>query len=224
MPNVLLVDDDQFITEIIKDYLEQCGHFVGVVHDGKAGVTEALSGKYAIAILDISMPKMDGIEVLRRVRAKSNIPVLIITHKGEHNDRVLGLELGADDYVVKPCTPREVAARIKAILGRAQRGQPSVALINLGKLVLNAEAHTVEWDGVPIYLTDTEFKMLRYLAEHAGYPVTKRELSEMVLGKTYQVFDRAVDVHISKIRRKLAQIPGSDGKQIKTLNRVGYKL
>lgn len=226
MPKVLLVDDDRELVSMLKEYLEQEDFEVTVVYEGAAGVREAIDGEYQLVVLDVMMPHMNGMEVLRNIRAKSAIPVLMLTARGDDTDRIIGLELGADDYVPKPCTPRELVARIRAILRRTQNAlaaiQPAATLV-VGKLAVLPEQRRVEWAGKPVDLTSTEFNLLELLARHGGKPVSKRELSEHGLGRPLQRFDRSIDVHLSSIRQKLGLL--EDGRScIQTVYRLGYQL
>jgi two-component system OmpR family response regulator len=224
MTAVLLVDDDVELAEMLGDYLAQEGFTVGIAHDGESGVAEALSGKYAIAVLDVMMPKLSGIEVLRRIRAASTMPLLMLTARGDDMDRIVGLELGADDYVPKPCLPRELAARLRAILRRSgQSGEPPNAPLVFGALCVRPEQRRVEWAGLQIDLTSTEYGLIEVLARHAGRPVSKGELSEQALGRPLARFDRSIDVHLSSIRHKLGTL--ADGRScIQTVYRQGYQL
>jgi two-component system OmpR family response regulator len=188
MTQVLLIDDDTELVGMFTEYLEQEGFRVACAHDGETGAREALSGQYAIAILDVMMPRMNGIETLRRIRAASRIPVLMLTGRGDDADRILGLELGADDYVTKPCTPREMTARVRAILRRTQGASsdgPGITL-TVGKLTMLPEQRRATWDGTPLELTSTEFNLLEVLARNAGRPVSKNDLSEQGLGARWR--------------------------------------
>ncbi|KAB2928566.1 MAG: response regulator transcription factor [Dechloromonas sp.] len=224
MAAVLLVDDDVELAEMLGDYLAQDGFQVTTLHDGEGAVEAALSGDYAIVVLDVMMPKLSGIEVLRRIRAANSLPVLMLTAKGDDLDRIVGLELGADDYVPKPCQPRELAARLRAILRRtASGGEAATAPIVVGPLRIRPELRRVEWDGAVVELTSSEFNLLEILARHAGRPVSKSELSEQALGRPLARFDRSIDVHLSSIRHKLGVL--SDGRScIQTVYRQGYQL
>lgn len=225
MTKVLLVDDDVELVEMLKEYLEQEGFDVMAVHDGEAGVSEALSGQYAIAVLDVMMPRLNGVEALRRIRTKSGMPVIMLTARGDDTDRVVGLELGADDYVPKPCTPRELTARIRAILRRTQGAQADnePAMRVVGALVMWPGQRHAEWAGKPLDLTSTEFNLLEVLAREAGRPVSKSVLSEQGLGRPLARFDRSIDVHLSSIRHKLGTL--ADGRScIQTVYRLGYQL
>ncbi|SFD66140.1 response regulator transcription factor [Massilia yuzhufengensis] len=225
MNHVLLIDDDVELVGMFSEYLEREGFRTTCVHNGADGAREALRGEYAIAVLDVMMPGTNGIEALRLIRAGSRIPVLMLTARGDDADRILGLELGADDYVAKPCTPRELTARVRAILRRTQASVdngPGV-VITVGKLSMYPEQRRATWDGVPVELTSTEFNLLEVLARHAGRPVSKAELSEQGLGRPLARFDRNIDVHLSSLRQKLG--PLADGRScLQTIYRLGYQL
>jgi DNA-binding response OmpR family regulator len=227
MIKVLLVDDDVELVSMLKEYLEQEGFEATGVHDGESGVEKALEGGYAIAVLDMMLPGINGVEALRRIRMKSNMPVLMLTAKGDDTDRVVGLELGADDYVPKPCTPRELVARLRAILRRTQiaqtAGDDQSSVLVVGRLMMWPEQRRVEWDGKTVELTSTEFNLLHVLLKNAGRPVSKRDLSEQGLGRALARFDRNIDVHLSSLRQKLGTL--SDGRScIQTVYRLGYQL
>jgi DNA-binding response OmpR family regulator len=225
MNQVLLIDDDTELVGMFTEYLEQEGFRVACAHDGDAGAREALSGQYAIAILDVMMPRMNGIDTLRRIRAASRMPVLMLTGRGDDADRILGLELGADDYVAKPCTPRELTARVRAILRRTQgaAGDGPGITLTVGKLTMLPEQRRATWDGLALELTSTEFNLLEVLARHAGRPVSKNDLSEQGLGRPLARFDRNIDVHLSSLRHKLGTL--SDGRScLQTVYRLGYQL
>ena len=225
MMRVLLVDDDVELASMLREYLEQEGFETTAVHDGEAGAREALSGGYAIVVLDVMLPGLSGVEVLRRIRARSRVPVLMLTAKGDDVDRIVGLELGADDYVPKPCTPRELVARVRAILRRAE-GSDTLAPsgpIAVGPLRLWPERRYAERDGKPVELTSTEFNLLALLARNAGRVVTRSELSEQGLGRPLARFDRAVDVHVASLRQKVGSL--ADGRScIQTVRGQGYQL
>ncbi|MGF1642122.1 MAG: response regulator [Thiotrichales bacterium] len=225
MTKVLLVDDDVELSEMLREYLEQDGLTTDLTHDGESGVVAALSGEYAIVVLDVMMPGVNGVDALRRIRARSQIPVLMLTARGDDIDRILGLELGADDYVPKPCTPRELAARLRAILRRTQATDAGAAngVLNAGALTIWPARRSAEWRGTPLELTSTEFNLLEVLARHAGHVVSKTELSEQALGRPLTRFDRGIDVHMSSIRHKLGQL--ADGRScIQTVRGQGYQF
>ncbi|MGV0950205.1 MAG: response regulator transcription factor [Azonexus sp.] len=222
---ILLVDDDLELAGMLRDYLVRDGFEVLAVPDGESGVAEALSGNFALVVLDVMMPGIGGIEALRRIRAASTVPVLMLTARGDDLDRIVGLELGADDYVPKPCLPRELAARLRAILRRSQpAGEPAAqAPLVVGPLKLMPAQRRVEWEGAPIELTSTEFNLLEVLARNAGRPVSKADLSAQALGRPLARFDRSIDVHLSSIRHKLGLLPGGRSC-IQTVYRQGYQL
>jgi DNA-binding response OmpR family regulator len=222
---ILLIDDDVELVEMVRDYLTQEGFDVTLAHDGTTGVREALNGRYAIAVIDVMMPGINGIEVLRRIRKESAMPILMLTARGDDTDRIVGLELGADDYVPKPCTTRELTARIRAILKRVggKGGDTPRAALKVGALTAWPEKRKAEWVGKPVDLTSTEFSLLEVLLRNAGQVVSKEELSELALGKPLSRFDRAIDMHMCNIRQKLGELP--DGRScIQTIIRKGYML
>lgn len=226
MQKVLLIDDDVELVGMLGEYLEQEGFEVKAVHDGDLGLIEALTGNYAIAVLDVMMPRLNGIETLRRIRMKSRLPIIMLTAKGDDTDRIVGLELGADDYVPKPCTPRELTARIRAILRRIQSlniDDESTQTLEVGSLKMWPSQRRAEWDGKSLDLTSTEFNLLEVLARQAGQPVSKNKLSEQALGRPLARFERSIDVHMSSIRHKLGALP--DGRScIQTVYRQGYQF
>ncbi|MDP3334439.1 MAG: response regulator transcription factor [Methylococcaceae bacterium] len=225
MTKVLIIDDDVELAELFKDYLEQDGFAVDVVHQGEAGLRLALSGDYQLVILDIMLPDIKGTEVLIRIRLQSRIPVLMFTARGDDVDRIIGLESGADDYVPKPCTPRELAARIRAILRRTQpiNDTDGNGPIIAGPLKIWCEKRRASWFDQDLELTSTEFNLLETLAKQFGKIVTKNELSEKALGRPLARFDRSIDVHMSSIRQKLGC--QQDGRSyIQTVRGHGYQL
>jgi len=221
---VLLVDDDVELVELVRDYLQEDGFSVVTAPNGTSGLTLALSGTADIVVLDIMLPDSSGIETLRKIRGTSKIPVIMLTARGDDIDRIAGLELGADDYVPKPCTPRELAARIRAILKRtgSNKVTPGTAM-TVGSLTILASQRRAERGGVPIDLTSTEFSLVELLVRKAGLPVSKAELSLEGLGRPLTRFDRSIDVHMSSIRHKLGTL--ADGRSlIQTVIRKGYQL
>ncbi len=225
MPRVLLVDDDIELSDLLREYLQQEGFDTDAVHDGEAGVARALDGSYDIVVLDVMMPRLDGVEALRRIRLASRVPVLMLTAKGDDVDRIVGLELGADDYVPKPCTPRELAARLRAILRRVRSGDNGSAdeSLTVGPLSLWPGRRRAQWRDEALALTSTEFSLLEVLARQAGRIVGKSELSEQALGRPLARFDRSIDVHVSSLRQKLGQ--RDDGRSwIETVRGRGYQF
>ena len=226
MVRVLLVDDDKELCAMQADYLAADGFDVACAHDGEAGVAAALASPFSIVVLDVMMPRLNGIDALRKIRQQSDVPVIMLTARGDDIDRVLGLEFGADDYVPKPCTPRELVARIRAILRRTESGSlrsgPSPA-IELGPLSLSPQQRQASWKGSALDLTSTEFSVLERLAQHAGQSVSKQELCEHALGRALTRYDRSIDVHVSNLRQKLGLL--DDGRSpVQTVRGIGYQL
>lgn len=221
---ILIVDDDVDLGIMLTEYLEAEGFETRVVHDGIKGTGEILSGDYDAVILDIMLPGRDGVGVLQRIRQVSQVPVIMLTAKGDQVDRVVGLELGADDYMPKPCYPRELVARLRAVLRRIGEGPPPEANeLRLGRLRMQVPQRKADWDGNPVDLTVTEFHFLKILLRAGDRVVTKDELSERALGRAREPYDRSVDVHMSHLRQKLAQAAG-DSITIDTVRGVGYRM
>jgi DNA-binding response OmpR family regulator len=225
MTKVLLIDDDTELSALLAEYLSEEGFDVETARDGRAGAEMAVSGEFAIVVLDIMMPGLSGTDALRRIRRTSQIPVIMLTARGDSADRITGLDLGADDYVPKPCTPGELAARLRAVLRRvtAPAPEPSPAMIEAGELRLWLAARRAEWQGQRLDLTGMEFSILEVLARHAGQLVGRDDLSQAVFGRPLDPFDRRVDVHISSIRQKLG-ITASGTSRIQTVRGQGYQL
>jgi two-component system OmpR family response regulator/two-component system response regulator CpxR len=221
-PRVLLVDDDVELLDLLRDYLDGEGFAVDCAYDGPSGVRAALSGRHDIVVLDVMMPGISGLQALAQIRATSTLPIIMLTARGDDTDRIVGLDLGADDYVPKPCTPREIAARLRAILKRSGTAENAGNLI-AGRLSLWPAQRRAEYDGRLLALTSTEFSVLEVLVRRAGQAVTKVELSDQALGRSLSRFDRSIDVHISRIRHKLGNL--ADGRSpIQTVIRKGYQL
>jgi len=225
MIRVLLVDDDQELTALLSEYLEREGFAATAVHSGEEGEVQALSGRYSIVVLDVMLPRLSGIEVLRRIRARSQVPVVLLTARGDNIDRITGLELGADDYVPKPSSPGELVARLRAIMRRVNPApdQTATEAIKTGQLVLWPGKRQAWWQGNELGLTSTEFSLLEELARCAGQVVSKQDLSLNALGCPLTRYDRRIDVHISSIRQKLG--PRPDAKAwIQSVRGLGYLL
>lgn len=223
MNKLLLTDDDVELVGMLKEYLQQEGFDVTVAHDGVTAEQYVLAGHFDLMILDVMMPVQDGIQTLRNIRTNSTIPVIMLTAKGDNNDKITGLELGADDYVPKPCTPRELVARVRAILRRIQSNTSRTYVITVGDLKVWSSQRRAEWQNHVLDLTSTEFNLLEILARHAGAVVTKDELSLQALGRPLAKFDRSIDVHLSSIRQKIAQY-SDNPNVIQTVYRMGYQL
>jgi len=220
---ILLADDDEELCQLLADFLVREGFAVDLAHDGETTLRLAAEGGYDAVILDVMLPNRSGLDVLRELRRSSQVPVLMLTALGEDIDRILGLELGADDYVPKPCNPREIAARMRAILRRTRGDIDGVRLedLSIGPVLLRSASRSVVVRGEPVALTGTEFNILAALMRDAGRVVSKDTLSQAVLGRPLGPFDRSIDVHISKLRRKLG--PAADGESlITTIHRGGY--
>jgi DNA-binding response OmpR family regulator len=228
MTKVLLVDDDLELTAMLSEYLMREGFDVATVHDGQLAVCEAMTGRHDIVVLDVMMPRMSGMEALRRIRSSTQVPILMLTARGDNLDRILGLDMGADDYVSKPCTPSELVARLRAILRRSERrdagavAQPN-GPVSSGHLVLTPVNRSATWQGKTLDLTGTQYSLLEVLARRAGNLVSKEDISLQAFGKPITPFDRRIDVHISSIRHKLGVRP--DGQSwIQSVRGKGYQL
>jgi two-component system OmpR family response regulator len=220
----LLVEDDARLAALTREYLE--GHGVAVVHvaDGVRGLAEASTGKFDVVLLDLMLPGKDGLEVCRELRARSDVPVIVLTARGEEADRVMGLELGADDYLAKPFSPRELLARIRAVVRRARgRAGPSRTAVRVGGLVVDPAAMRATLDGRELPLTAYEFALLEALARRAGRVLSRERLMELAKGSAEESFDRSIDVHVSRLRQKLGEDPKRP-RLIKTVRGAGYVL
>ncbi len=223
MARILLADNDIELSDMLVDYLSEEGFEVDVAHDGDAALTKALANPYDLLILDVMMPNRNGFDVLRELRAQSLLPVLMLTARGDDVDSIVGLELGADDYLAKPSNPRVLVARIRAILRRAESHNTNERAdqIALDDIVMHPRSRTVVCNNAPVSMTSTEFSVLDVLLREAGNIVTKATLSERALGRKLSRYDRSLDMHVSNLRRKLG--PQSDGQErIKTVRGVGY--
>lgn len=220
MDRVLIIDDDIELCELLTVRMAGEGFEIEAVHDGNRGLERALSREHSLVVLDLMLPGMGGLDVLRRVREQSPVPVLILTARGEDVDRILGLEIGADDYLPKPFNPRELIARIRAILRRTVRTTTGTHPLIVGDVRIDPAAREARVQGRLLCLTSVEFALLETLLQHAGRIVTREELTEAVLGRKLGPFDRVIDVHVSNIRKKLG---GSQGvERIKSIRGSGY--
>jgi len=222
-PRVLIADDDTVLSEMLSEYLTSEGCQTDRVSDGQQAVDRVASNQFDIVVLDIMMPVLNGIEALKRIRQQHSIPVIMLTARGDDLDRILGLELGADDYLAKPCNPRELFARIKAVLRRATPGNTEFTEnLSVGDLSLDPGMRKVTLGAQQdIVLTQTEFDLLYMLLSSSGRAVTRSEMSMKVLEKPLSQWDRSIDVHISNLRKKLGSYPGG-GPRIRTLRGSGY--
>jgi DNA-binding response OmpR family regulator len=233
---VLLIDDDIELCSMLEDYLVRHGFSVTKEHNGELGLHRALTGEFSIVLLDVMLPGLDGFEVLRRLRTSSQVSVLLLTARGEDIDRIVGLEIGADDYLPKPFNPRELLARIRAILRRGAadraakaaaktntRTGPAIKHLQVAGIELDSGARTAFCNGVELDLTNVEFELLGALMEAPGQILTREHLTECVLDRRFNPFDRSLDMHVSRLRRKLDDAANL-GDQIKTIRSVGYQL
>jgi two-component system response regulator CpxR len=222
MQPVLVIDDDVGLCELVAEYLEPEGYKVEAVHNGEAGVERALSGEHVLAVLDFMLPGINGFEVLRRVRARSRLPVVMLTARGDDLDRIVGLEIGADDYLPKPFNPRELVARINAVLRRARPGEREEReALAIGDIEIDTGTRVVRRAGEMIELTVVEYDLLERLLRSAGLIVTREELVRDVLHRSLSPFDRSIDMHVSHLRKKLGhRVEGVE--RIKTIRGVGY--
>lgn len=219
---ILVIEDEPGIVELVKMYLENENYEVLSASDGLAGIEAWRKEKPDLLILDLTLPGMGGLEICRTVRAESDVPMIMLTARAEEADRLVGLELGADDYVTKPFSPRELVARVKAVLRRAGGGERRQTL-SVGRLSIDVEGHKVTIAGKEAGLTRTEFELLRVMAEHPGQVFSRAQLMEMVQGYSYEGYERNIDAHIKNLRQKVEKDPRKPGL-IKTVFGVGYKL
>lgn len=222
---ILLIDDDTGLTDLLTQYLESESFHVQCVHDGEQAVKKALNQTFDAIILDVMLPKLNGFEVLKAIRMHVNTPILMLTARGDDIDRIVGLEIGADDYLAKPCNPRELLARLKAILRRTQKTTPtSHQILEHAGILLDSAKHVVTYHGKPLDLTNTEFNILYMLMKAPGQAFSKEELTEYGLGRAFTAFDRSIDVHISNLRNKLEEHQHTETPMIKTVRGFGYLL
>jgi two-component system, OmpR family, response regulator CpxR len=225
MPRVLIIDDDRDLTAMLAEYLTPEGFVVETVHSGEDGLAAALATEYSLIILDVMLPRINGLEVLRRFRTRSACPVIMLTARGQDIDRIVGLEIGADDYLAKPFNARELLARMHAVLRRSKGSGASPAegdsVLAVGDVVIDVRARTVRRGGEPVELTSLEFELLKVLMSAAGGVVSREALFEQVLRREYNVFDRSIDNHVSSLRKKLGPRVG-DAERIRSIRNAGY--
>jgi two-component system, OmpR family, response regulator CpxR len=224
MERILIIDDDVELCHLVEEYLQAEGFNIECVHDGESGLKKAKTGEYLLVVLDVMLPGINGFDVLRQIRATSRLPVLLLTARGEDVDRIVGLEIGADDYLPKPFNPRELVARIRAVLRRthadgASPGAPD--MVRVGDVELDPATRTVRLEGKPVELTSVEFNLLEVLLREAGRVVPRERLVNAVLSRKFSPFDRSIDMHVSKVRKKLGDAESED-EHIKTVRGVGY--
>jgi DNA-binding response OmpR family regulator len=221
LEHVLLIDDDAELCHLVTRYLAREGFEIHWASGGAAGIEKALAGDFALIMLDVMMPDTDGFHLLRRIRAESRTPVLMLTARGDTHDRIRGLELGADDYLPKPFDPAELVARIRAILRRSSTQRPASGAFAIGDIELDSGARTVRRSGVTLDLTTVEFDLLAALMRVAGNTVSRQDLVRNVLGRDFSPFDRSIDTHVCNLRRKLGPL-GDGAERIKGVRGAGY--
>ncbi len=225
---IIIVDDDPKLCELIKEYLDPLGYEVSTAHTGTEGLEKVLQGDFSAVILDVMLPGMDGFEVLKNIRHKSNVPVLMLTGRGEEADRVVGLEIGADDYLPKTFSTRELLARLRAVTRRSSSGgstadeETEPEIIN-GQLHITPNSRTAALGDAPLKLTSLEYDLLLSLAHACGRVKSREQILEDIAGRDYDVFDRSIDVHVSALRQKLGDNP-KDPTYIRTVRSVGYMM
>lgn len=220
---ILLVDDDQELCELLVRYLHREGVKADQTHTGPEGLQKGLAGSYDAMVLDIMLPGMTGLEVLTELRKTSNLPVVMLTAKGDEMDRIVGLEVGADDYLPKPCNPRELLARLRAVLRRTKRVTPVIeeVVIKIDELEIDNSQHQVKKGSEILELTVTEYNILNTLIQHLGKVVEKNQLAEEAMSRSLTLFDRSLDMHLSNLRKKLGAHESGQAR-IKTIRGVGY--
>lgn len=222
--NILIIDDDTELSELLTEYLSGNGYCVECVHDGEQGLQQALQQDYALILLDVMLPTLDGFEVLKALRAQKLTPVIMLTAKGEDFDRIFGLEMGADDYIPKPFNHRELLARVKAITRRIEHVESvkSVPDLQFAELHINKQSRIASVNQQPLTLTGTEFAILQLLMREPSQVISKETISEQVLGRRLAPFDRSIDMHVSNLRKKIAQYVTAE--RIRTVRGAGYVL
>jgi two-component system response regulator CpxR len=219
--SILIIDDDTELTDLLTQYLSPEGFDVVCVHDGESGIKKALNMEFDAIILDVMLPKLNGFEVLKAIREHLETPVLMLTARGDDIDRVVGLEIGADDYLPKPCNPRELVARLRAILRRMQKIPIHRPIIEEHSIVVDCSKRLATIAGKYLELTNAEFNILEMLIKSPGQAFSKEELTEYALGRKYTAYDRSIDVHISNLRNKLGDNPRGE-PIVKTVRGFGY--
>ena len=220
---ILVADDDREIVRTVRAYLEESGYEVTSAHDGKTALDSFHNERPDLVVLDIMMPEMNGLDVAKALRRESDVPIIMLTARVDEADRLVGLELGADDYITKPFSPREVVARVKAVLRRTQGQTANAALLRSGTLVLDTDAYEVKLDGASVELTRTEFALLKAFMVNSGRVMTRLQLIDTALGYSYEGFERTVDAHVKNLRQKIELDPGRP-QRITTVYGVGYKF
>jgi len=220
---ILVVDDEPRIVKQARDYLEQSGFQVLTAGDGVTALSTARQSQPDLIVLDLNLPGMDGLDICRALRRESDVPIIMLTARVSEADRLIGLELGADDYIVKPFSPRELVARVRAVLRRVRGGVHTPGLIRAGELEIDLPGHRVTRAGQPLELTRSEFDLLAVLAQHPGQAMTRMQLLDRLYGAAYEGYDRSIDTHIKNLRRKIELDPSAP-RYVLTVYGVGYKF
>ena len=221
---ILLVEDEPKVCELIKAYLVKDGYDVTIAGDGRNAIEQAQLYKPDLILLDLNLPELDGLEVCRTIRKQSNVPIIMLTARDEEVDKVVGLEIGADDYITKPFSPRELAARVGAVLRRYREGLKKGEQIVSGELRLDQEKHEATYFEEPLSLTAAEFKLLSVLGRNPGRVCTRLQLMDSAFGESYEGYERTIDAHIKNIRQKMAKVAPDSTNPLITVRGVGYKL
>jgi two-component system alkaline phosphatase synthesis response regulator PhoP len=220
---ILVVDDERGIVKLAQDYLEQGGFRVVTAADGRTALAAARHERPDLVVLDLNLPGLDGLDVCRALRRDSDVPVIMLTARVDEADRLIGLELGADDYITKPFSPRELVARVRAVLRRVRGGVHQPGLVRAGDLEIDLQGHRVTRSGAPIRLSRTEFNLLATLAQHPGQTFTRAQLLDRLHGVAYEGYDRSIDAHVKNLRRKLEPDP-AEPRYVLTVYGIGYQF
>ena len=223
MRKVLVVDDEPKIVQLARDYLEHAGFAVVVAHDGQAALAAARAQKPDLVVLDLGLPELDGLDVARTLRRQSNVPIVMLTGRSEESDKLVGLEIGADDYVTKPFSPKELVARVRAVLRRTERPRSETEIVRVGEITLDVPRMRTTVSGRAVELTPTEFQLVATLAREPGRVFTRAQLLDAVHGVAFESYERAIDAHVKNIRHKLEPIPASP-RYLLTVYGVGYRF
>jgi len=223
MKTVMVVDDEPKIVQLARDYLEHAGFAVVVAHDGKAALAAARREKPDLVVLDLGLPELDGLDVARTLRAESNVPIVMLTGRSEESDKLVGLEIGADDYVTKPFSPKELVARVRAVLRRTERPRSDAEIVRVGEVTLDIPRMRTTVADRAVELTPTEFQLIATMAREPGRVFTRGQLLDAVHGVAFESYERAIDAHVKNIRHKLEPDPASP-RYLLTVYGVGYRF
>ena len=223
MRKVMVVDDEPKIVQLARDYLEHAGFAVVVAHDGKAALATARAHKPDLVVLDLGLPELDGLDVARTLRIESNVPIVMLTGRSEESDKLVGLEIGADDYVTKPFSPKELVARVRAVLRRTERPRSASEIVRVGEVTLDIPRMRVTIADRVVALTPTEFQLVATMAREPGRVFTRAQLLDAVHGVAFESYERAIDAHVKNVRQKLEPDPATP-RYVLTVYGVGYRF